>query len=172
MFTASGLGGTFQNGSGGPSTPKKVSNGSVEGVYRGLWMNSGATDDAVERFARKDEIDLTMTELAQANDNTYKLGKNGDFFQDFKKHSWDALNSYTRTGMMQLARRFSEHEFKPDYTQKQMVQITTALTTLIVMLAIYFLSVRGPKFIDAAKAIEDLARAYGPLAASTPFPKL
>jgi DUF1009 family protein len=112
-----------------------------------------------------------MTALAQANDKTYKLGKNGDFFQDFKKRSWDALNSFTHTGMMQLARRFSEHEFEPDYTEKQIVQITTALTTLILMLAIYFLTVRGQKFIDAAKAIEELTRAYGPLAESTPFPK-
>jgi len=143
----------------------------VEGVYRGLWINSGATDEQVERFAKKDEIDLGMTALAQANDKTYRLGKNGDFFQDFKKRSWDALNSYTHTGMMQLARRFSEHEFKPDYTEKQVLQITTALTTLILMLAIYFLTVRGQKFIDAAKAIEELTRAYGPLAASTPFPK-
>ncbi len=140
----------------------------VEGVYRGLWINSGASDEQVERFATKDEIDLGMTALAQANDKTYKLGKNGDFFQDFKKRSWDALNSYTHTGMMQLARRFSQHEFKPDYTEKQIVQITTALTTLILMLAIYFLTVRGQKFIDGAKAIEELLRAYGPLAASKP----
>jgi hypothetical protein len=143
----------------------------VEGVYRGLWINTGATDEEVERLARKDEIDLGMTALAQANDKTYRLGKNGDFFQDFKKRSWDALNSYTHTGMMQLARRFTEHEFMPDYTEKQVVQITNALTTLVLMLAIYFLTVRGQKFIDGAKAIEELTRTYGPLAESTPFPK-
>jgi hypothetical protein len=143
----------------------------VEGVYRGLWINSGATDEEVERFARKDEIGLGMTGLALANDNTYRLGKNGDFFQDFKKRSWDALNSYAHTGMMQLARRFSEHEFKPDYTEKQVVQITTALTTLILMLAIYFLTVQGQKFLASAEAIGELARGYGPLADSSPFPK-
>jgi len=143
----------------------------VEGVYRGLWINLGATDEQVERFARTDEINLGMTALAQANDGTYKLGKNVDFFQDFKKRSWDALNSYTHTGMMQLARRFSEHEFKPDYTEKQVVQITTALTTLILILAVYFLTARGDKYMDAANAVEKLTRAYGPLAESIPFPK-
>jgi len=143
----------------------------VEGVYRGLWINSGATGEAVERFARNDEIDLGMTALAQANDETYKLGKNGDFFRDFKKRSWDALNSYTHAGIMQLARRFSEHEFKPDYTEKQVVQITNALTTLILVLAAYFLTVRGQKFIEAAEAIDKLTQTYGPLAESTPFPR-
>jgi hypothetical protein len=103
----------------------------VEGIYRGLGINSGATDEEVERFASKDEIKFSMTDLARSNDETYKLGKSGEFFQGFKKRSWDALNSYTHTGMMQLARRFSEHEFKPDYTEKQVVQITNTLTTLI-----------------------------------------
>jgi hypothetical protein len=32
-----------------------------------------------------------------------------DFFEDLKRRSWDALNSYTHIGMLQLGRRISHY---------------------------------------------------------------
>ena len=63
----------------------------VEGMYRGMWINFAATDAQVARFEREDNIGLTMTQLAQAIDAAYHAG---DFFEDLKRRSWDALNSY------------------------------------------------------------------------------
>jgi hypothetical protein len=133
----------------------------VEGVYRGLWINKGATDEQVTRFEKEDKIDLRMIDLAKANDQTYQLGKEKDFFEDFKGRAWDALNSYTHTGMMQLGRRFTGEQLKPAYTNDQIYEITTALTTLILVLISYFFATRGLK--DDCDAVDHLTHSYGPL---------
>src|SRR2546430_9762480 len=88
----------------------------VEGVYRGLWINVCATDAEIERFMSKDEIKPTIAELATAIDEGYRAE---GFFLNLKKRSWDALNSYTHPGMLQLGRRFTKHEVQPSYTDGQ-----------------------------------------------------
>jgi hypothetical protein len=105
----------------------------VEGVYRGIWLNCCATDAEVERFVRKDEIDLSMAQLAEAIDtrlaaNLKDLHKPFQFFQDMKKNAWDVLNSYTHTGMMQVSRRFTNGELKVAYTDEQVIEITMLVT--------------------------------------------
>lgn len=91
----------------------------VEGMYRGLWLNICATDAEVQRFIDRDEIRLTFGEIAAAIDPAHNTG---DFFQDFKRRSWDALNSYTHSGMMQLGRRFTNHEVANSYTDGQITR--------------------------------------------------
>jgi len=94
----------------------------VEGMYRGMWINFAATDAQVARFERDDNIGLTMTQLAQAIDAAYHAG---DFFEDLKRRSWDALNSYAHTGVLQLGRRFREHNVEPAYSDGEIFEITT-----------------------------------------------
>jgi hypothetical protein len=79
----------------------------VEGMYRALWLNVCATDEQLKKFNEKDEIDLTLAQMADAIDPAHNAG---DFFADLKKRSWKALNSYTHTGMLQIGRRFKGHE--------------------------------------------------------------
>ena len=132
----------------------------VEAMYRGMWINFCATTGEVERFARTDNIGLNMTELARANDAGYRAG---DLFEDLKHRSWDALNSYTHTGMLQLGRRFTEHRVEPSYTDAQIFEITTAVTTCVLMLVGKFLAVQNhPEECRAAEAlIETYGRAAG-----------
>ena len=40
-------------------------------MYRGRWLNFCATDAQVEQFERKDELPLTMAEMADAIDEKY-----------------------------------------------------------------------------------------------------
>jgi hypothetical protein len=44
----------------------------VESMYRGRWLNFCATDAQVEQFERKDELPLTMAEMADAIDEKYR----------------------------------------------------------------------------------------------------
>jgi hypothetical protein len=129
----------------------------VEGMYRGMWINFVATDVQIERFERTDEIGLNMTELACAIDAGYHAE---DFFEDLKRCSWDALNSYTHTGMLQLGRRFREHNVEPSYTDAQIVEITTAVTTCVLLLVGKFLAVQN--HADECRAAEALVETYGP----------
>jgi Family of unknown function (DUF6988) len=130
----------------------------VEGMYRGMWINFAATDAQVARFERNDDIGLTTTQLAQAIDAAYHAG---DFFEDLKRRSWDALNSYAHTGVLQLGRRFREHNVEPAYSDGEIFEITTSVTTCILLLIGKFLAVQG--HADECHAAEALTETYGPL---------
>jgi hypothetical protein len=131
----------------------------VEGMYRGLWINFVATDLEVARFERADDIGLTMTELAQAIDRGYRAEH---FFENLKQRSWDALNSYAHTGMLQLGRRFRAHNVEPTYTEAEVFEVTTAVTTCILILTSKFLAVQN--FPDDCRSVEVLIETYGPAA--------
>ncbi len=130
----------------------------VEGMYRGMWINFAATDAQVARFGEDDNIGLTMTQLAQAIDAAYHAR---GFFEDLKRRSWDALNSYAHTGVLQLGRRFREHTVEPAYSDGEIFEITTSVTTCVLVLIGKFLSVQG--HADECRAAEALTETYGPL---------
>jgi uncharacterized protein DUF6988 len=131
----------------------------VEGMYRGLWLNVCATDEEINRFMQKDDIQLTFGEIAEAIDPAHNTG---DFFQDFKKRAWNALNSYTHTGMQQLGRRFTGHEVANSYSEGEIYEMTTTVTTCVLVLISRFLAKQGHP--DDATAIDALVETYGPVA--------
>ena len=100
----------------------------VEGAYRAMWINLPATDEEVKKFNEKDDIDLKFGDIATALDNAYDMG---DFFQDFKTRTWKHLNSYTHGGMHQIGRRFIQHEIANNYSEKELYEITTTVTTIV-----------------------------------------
>jgi hypothetical protein len=128
----------------------------VEGMYRGLWLNVCATEEELKRFIEKDEIRLTLGQIAEALDPAHNTG---DFFEDFKKRTWNALNSYTHTGMLQLGRRFTKHEVKNSYTDGQVFEMTTTMTTCVLLLISRFLAKQS--YPEDAKAIDALIETYG-----------
>jgi hypothetical protein len=130
----------------------------VEGMYRGLWINFAASDAQVGRFERNDDIGFSMTELARSIDAAYQAEH---FFENLKIRSWDALNSYAHTGVLQLGRRFREHNVEPAYTDGEIFEITTAVTTCILLLVGRFLARQG--HADECRAAEALTETYGPV---------
>ncbi len=130
----------------------------VEGAYRGLWINACATDDEVKKFNEKDRIDLEFGEIAAALDPAHNTG---DFFQDFKKRAWKILNSFTHGGMLQLGRRFTKHEVLNNYSEGEIYEMTTTVSTCILLLVSRFLAGQG--HAADAKAIDELMESYGPV---------
>lgn len=135
----------------------------VESMYRGLWLNFCATDAQVEQFERKDELPLTMAEMADAIDEKYRAE---GFFADLKKRAWPALNSYTHTGMLQLGRRFTGHKVQPSYRDSETMAVTTTMTTCILLLASKFLAVQN--YPEDSREMEALLGTYGPAANQNP----
>jgi|ERR1017187_515761 hypothetical protein len=135
----------------------------VEGMYRGLWLNFCATDAQVEQFERKDELPLSMAELADAIDEKYSAE---GFFADLKKRTWPALNSYTHTGMLQLGRRFTGHKAEPSYKDGEISAVTTTVTTCILLLVSKFLAVQNQP--EDSREIEALLGTYGSAARQNP----
>ena len=135
----------------------------VESMYRGLWLNFCGTDAQVEQFERKDELPLTMAEMADAIDEKYRAE---GFFADLKKRAWPALNSYTHTGMLQLGRRFTGHKVQPSYRDSEIIAVTTTMTTCILLLASKFLAVQN--YPEDSREMETLLGTYGPAARQNP----
>jgi hypothetical protein len=125
----------------------------VEGMYRGLWLNFCATDDEVKRFEQEDKLPVKMNQMADAIDDKYRAE---GFFEDLRKRAWPALCSYAHTGMLQLGRRFTGHALVPNYSDAQIVEITTSVTTCILTMTSKFLARLnlGAEALAAEKVIE------------------
>jgi len=131
----------------------------VEGAYRALWINVPATDAEVTKFNDKDKIDLEFGDMATALDNAYGTG---DFFQDFKTRAWKHLNSYTHGGMQQIGRRFVKNEVANNYSDEEIYEMTTSVTTIVLLTISFFLKRHG--HADSGDRIQALLETYGPRA--------
>lgn len=127
-----------------------------EGMYRGLWIDRAATEAEIEHFIKKDKIQISISTMAKEIDKAYGSGNS---FDDLKKREWNALNSYTHNGMLQLGRRFTERELA--YTDAQRAEIMSAVTKCVLMLIALFLSRRG--FVHECSEVEKLISSCGPM---------
>jgi hypothetical protein len=132
-----------------------------ESMYRGLWINFCASTAQIQKFEVDDQLPRNMTEMAQDIDQQYHAH---GFFEDLKNRGWKALCSYTHTGMLQLGRRFTGHDVKPSYSDGEIVEVTTAVTTCFLLLAGKFLAVE--KYDQECKEVEALIGTYGPAVAA------
>lgn len=137
----------------------------VEGAYRALWINLPATDQEVKKFNEKDKIDLEFGEIAAALDKAYNMG---DFFYDFKTRTWKHLNSYTHGGMQQIGRRFVQHEVANNYSEEEIYEMTTTVTTIVLLTISFFLKRHGHS--EAGDEIQALLNTYGPAADGSSSP--
>ena len=90
-----------------------------------------------------------MTQMATAIDTKYQAE---GFFEDLRKRAWPALNSYTHTGILQLGRRFVGQNVQPNYSDGEILAVTTTVTTCPLLLAGKFLAVQNhPNWPDTAR---------------------
>lgn len=127
----------------------------VEGAYRALWVNLPATDEEIAKFNSKDKIDLEFGAIATALDKAYDMGQ---FFQEFKARSWKHLNSYTHGGMHQIGRRFVKHEIVNNFTEEEIYEVTTLVTTLVLLTVSFFLKKHG--HIGSGDEVQALLETY------------
>ncbi len=130
----------------------------VEGAYRALWINLPATDAEVKKFNEKDKIDLEFGDIATALDNAYGMR---DFFQDFKTRTWKHLNSYTHGGMHQIGRRFVKDSVANNYSDEEIYEMTTSVTTIVLLAISFFLKRHG--HADSGDQVQALLETYGSL---------
>jgi hypothetical protein len=134
----------------------------VEGAYRGMWLNLPATDVEVKKFIERDKIDLEFGEIAKALDTAYSTG---DFFENLKTRSWKALNSYTHGGMLQIGRRYTKQELINNYSEQEIYEICSAVTTVVLVMISVFLKKHGHGGLGLE--IDKLVETCGPVADGT-----
>ncbi|HET9183497.1 MAG TPA: hypothetical protein VFP59_15280 [Candidatus Angelobacter sp.] len=130
-----------------------------ESMYRGLWINACATNEQIAAFEQDDELPVNMTQMARAIDELHQAQ---GFFTDLKNRGWAGLCSYTHTGLLQLGRRFTDDNVGPSYRDGEIFEVTTTVTTCILLLVGRFLIVQNHG--DDSREVEALNRTYGPVA--------
>jgi hypothetical protein len=126
----------------------------VEGLVRGVWFTACASQAQVLRFRNEDKIDLTFGDMSDAIDTKCGI----DFFHDFKQRSWNALNSYTHTGILQIGRRFTGQNLVPSYKDAEIIEMMRVSTTCILLLIRPYLVRQG--HAASAKEIDSLGERY------------
>jgi hypothetical protein len=122
----------------------------VEILVRGVWMTECATDAQVKKFREQDKLDLTLGEMSDAIDKASGI----DSFHDLKTRSWDALNSYTHTGILQLGRRFTGDKLESSYKDGEQIEVLRMSTVSILLLVRFFLMRHRQK--EAAVEVDKL----------------
>jgi hypothetical protein len=122
----------------------------IEILVRGVWVTACATESQVKKFREQDKLDLTFGDMSDAIDQACGIA----FFHDFKTRSWNTLNSYTHTGILQLGRRFTGNKVEPSYKDGEQIEVIRTSTISIVLLVRPFLMRHGQK--EAAEEIDKL----------------
>lgn len=127
----------------------------VEGAFRALWIYRPATDEQVRKFNENDKIAPDFGKIAEALDNAYD---GGGLFQSFKTRTWNALNSFTHGGMLQVGRCFVQHELV-NYSENAIREISTMVTTIVLFTISLF--IEGHGHVDSAAQIHALLETSG-----------
>jgi len=64
--------------------------------------------------------------------------------------------------MHQIGRRFVKHEVATSYPEDEIYEMTTTVTTMVLILTSFFLKKQGP--LDSGDEIHALLETYGPVA--------
>jgi hypothetical protein len=147
-----------------------------DAYWRALWINKVATPEEIEQasrddlrfpkmgqmraeieqayFGRPDEKELTPEELAEAQ----RLRELGAKFFGFLKKIWPALNSYTHSGGLQIGRRFTGDQVKPNYSERDIAEaLNLATTAVLLLLHMFFIST---EHYDEVQEIYTMLRQY------------
>ena len=64
------------------------------------------------------------------------------FFTSIKKRSWAAMCSYAHSGLLQITRRFTGDEVKPNYGDGEILEVLNAMNIAVILVTrMFFMSV-------------------------------
>ena len=91
----------------------------IESVVRGLWLQHCANDAELERF-RKRGIEKHFGDMAE--DIEAVVGAHKPVLSQMKRTAWNALNDFTHTGYIQVARRHGNGALGANYPEEDVIK--------------------------------------------------
>jgi hypothetical protein len=136
----------------------------LDAYLRALWINKVATPEQIEKAAR-DELRFPRMDQMH-NDIKASYGDRSDpeqtqlldKFFEYIKQAWQATSSYTHSGGLQLGRRFTAGQVKPNYTAGEIVE-ALSLATLALLLLLHMFFVRMAHY-EEVEETQMLLRQY------------
>jgi hypothetical protein len=116
-------------------------------MLRAYWINKVATEQQIQQ-ASSDELKFpSMKQMRQDIKEHYGDTSNADemelldkFFRIIKE-VWKASSSYTHSGALQLGRRFTDYQIKPNYGEADIAQaLNLATVALLLQHHMFFVS--------------------------------
>ncbi len=128
-----------------------------DAMFRALWINSCATQDQIEQVASRDDGKFpTVGEMVAMIDQRYSTD---NFFTSIKSASWAAMCSYTHPGLLQITRRFTGNDVKPNYGDAEILEVLNSTNAAIILLSrMFFVSVG---YQHEAAEVEKMMAEYG-----------
>jgi hypothetical protein len=135
-------------------------------LFQSHWVFGCAKPNDVDRIAKGKKFDFPgMGTLVQDVDNAYGTG---GFFSEVKRRGWNAMNSYTHSGILQLSSRFDGDSVTPNYDEGALTEAVNTTTIAIAMMG-RFLSLATNRTGAAATANQVLEKLLSEVA-PTPDP--
>jgi hypothetical protein len=117
-----------------------------EAMIRAHWIAKCATDAQVEEAAENDGFKFPkMDDMAKAVDEAFS-DPNGEpltFFQQAKRDAWKATNSYTHSGLLQLARQFRDGRIEASYPKEDLISGLNACTSSVLLIGYLVARITG-----------------------------
>jgi hypothetical protein len=109
-------------------------------IFRALWINACATENQIEEIINRDDAKFPrMGDMIAAIDERYSTDV---FFTSLKKRSWAAMCSYAHSGLLQITRRFTDDEVKPNYGDGEILEVLNAMNIAVILASrMFFMSV-------------------------------
>ena len=117
-----------------------------EAMIRAHWLVKCASQEQLKFCLENDQGKFpAMKEMAQAVDVDYSDPRGGAMtkFQDAVSHGWPILNSYTHSGLRQLACRFKGDQVQPNYSTETLVDALNTSTVPLRLLATLLAMITG-----------------------------
>jgi hypothetical protein len=127
-----------------------------DAMFRAFWINKVASEQQIEQ-ATRDELGFPLEKILVEIKRDYFSDRPPDeaelfdsFLQLIKK-AWGSMCSYTHSGALQLARRFTGDELKPNYTEGAIAEALNLVTiALLLLLHTFFVSMKCQKEAEEA----------------------
>lgn len=117
-----------------------------DAMFRAFWINKVATEQQIEQ-AIDDKLGFRISKILDQIKQGYfshrppEESQQSDRFLQSLKEAWGPMCSYTHSGALQLARRFTGDELKPNYSEGEIVEALNLVTiALLLLLHTFFVS--------------------------------
>jgi hypothetical protein len=122
-----------------------------DAMFRAFWINKVATEQQIEQATRDElgfPLDKILVEIKRDyfSDRPPEEAELFDSFLQWIKEAWRPMCSYTHSGALQLARRFTGDELKPNYSEGEIAEALNLVTVaLLLLLHTFFVSMKCQK---------------------------
>jgi len=134
-----------------------------DAMFRAHWINKVASEEQIEQATRDDlkfprmprmHADIKRAYFGALPPEAAVQPDVAEKFFHYLEDIWKVTSSYTHSGGLQLSRRFTNGEVKPNYSEHEMAQaLSLATVALLLLLHMFFVSMRRYEEVEETRRL-------------------